>query len=368
MKWELLESDHDLEDMLADAAGRTAVAIDTEFMRRNTFFPQAALLQLCFDETAWLIDPLAIEDPEPLIDLMENPGLVKILHSASEDLEVFQDWLGALPQPLFDTQRAAAMVGRGFGMGYRALVLDIEGVDLPKGETRSDWLQRPLTDSQCDYAALDVIHLLPVWRLLNEECIAQGKLEWVLADGRDAVSSLASTADGYYRRIKSAWKLDQRALGRLVAVSDWRERTAREKNKPRNWIIDDKACLQLAQINPSNLSAMQSGVELPAPAQRRYGEVLLDVLATADQAPDAALPVPLGKPLEAKQRDTLKRLKKAVREIAEAHDMAPEILLSAKDYEMLVREAAGELIEVPLAWSGWRAELVVNPLRALLLE
>ena len=366
MIWELLESDEDMADMLADAAGRTAVAVDTEFMRRNTFYPQPALLQLCFEETAWLIDPLAITDLGPLIDLMEDPGVLKILHSASEDLEVFQQWLGVLPQPLFDTQRAAAMVGRGFGQGYRALVNDIEGVDLPKGETRSDWLQRPLTDSQCDYAALDVTHLLTAWQTLDAECRGQGKRDWVLSDGVTATASLASAGTGFHKRIKSAWKLTARQLGVLTAVCDWRERTARQKDKPRSWIIDDQACLALAQHNPGSFSDLKAAVDLPAQALRRYSEELLELLAQQDQVPDEALPAPLGRPLEAHQRNRVKQLKSMVKEIALQQSITPEILLSGKDYEMLIREAAGETIEPPANWIGWREELVITPLRLAL--
>lgn len=369
MIWELLESDDDLADMLADAAGRTAVAVDTEFMRRSTFYPQAALLQLCFEDTAWLIDPLGIDDLSPIIDLMEDRSMIKILHSGSEDLEVFQDWLGVLPQPLFDTQKAAAMVGRGFGMGYRALVQDFEGVDLPKGETRSDWLQRPLTDSQCDYAALDVIHLLSVWQTLDAECAAQGKREWVLEDGRDAVANaLGATGSSHYKRIKSAWKLSARQLGALAAVSDWRERTARQKNKPRNWIIDDKACLQLAQHDPRNLSELRGSIDLPPPAVTRHGGEILEILSQQRALPDEDMPEMLGKPLAAEERNLVKVLKKAVAGIALEQSMTPEILLSGKDYEMLIREAQGERVTPPLAWDGWRNELVITPLRKLLSE
>jgi ribonuclease D len=172
MHWQLIESDDALQQLLAQTAACDVVMVDTEFMRRNTFYPEVALVQLCFasdnaqseepdgipdglpDDTAWLIDPLKIQDPTPLAALFSNPAVLKVLHSASEDLEVFQRWLGVLPQPLFDTQRAAALLNVGFGMGYRALVQEICGVDLPKGETRSDWLQRPLTQSQCEYAGL----------------------------------------------------------------------------------------------------------------------------------------------------------------------------------------------------------------------
>ena len=368
MDWQLIESDRGLQEVVAQASRAGAVAIDTEFMRRNTFYPQVALVQLCFDETAWLIDPLTLEDPSPLADLLVDPEVIKVLHSASEDLEVFQQWLGVLPQPLFDTQRAAALLDAGFGLSYRALVLAVCGVDLPKGETRSDWLQRPLTDSQCEYAAQDVTWLLQVWRKLDQQCEAQGKRDWVLADGRDALGALATNAGGYYNRIKTAWKLNPRELGILIAVCDWRERIARERDKPRSWIIDDKACLQLAQTDPRNWNQLKSQVELPAPAQRRYGEDLLALLAAQRATPDAELPPRLPQPLDAPQRQQLKNLKSSAREIAAGAGVAPEVLLPSKDYEILIREAAGAEVDTPRHWEGWRKDLVLSPLRRLLME
>jgi ribonuclease D len=245
-------------------------------------------------------------------------------------------------------------------------VLEMEGVDLPKGETRSDWLQRPLTDSQCDYAALDVIHLLNVWKTLDAQCATQDRREWVLGDGRDATVALASNANGYYKRIKTAWKLPPRQLGILAAVCDWRERTARSKDKPRSWIIDDQACMQLALKNPRNLSELQGSTDIPPPALRRYGDELLDLLSKLESVPDDQLPRQLGRPLDGQQRDQVKTLKNKVKEIALQCSMTPEILLAAKDYEMLIRESCGETVEPPVAWQGWRNELVIIPLRAML--
>ena len=284
MSWQLVESDDALQDLLVEASRHSAVAIDTEFMRRNTFFPQVALLQLCFDDKAWLIDPLAITEIDALIDFMVNPDVVKVLHSASEDLEVFQQWLGVLPAPLFDTQRAAALLGRGFGMGYRALVDDICGVELDKGETRSDWLKRPLTQSQCNYAGQDVTHLLTLWHTLSAECEQSGKTQWVFSDGEDAANTLASNAEQYYKKIKSAWKLDERQLASLIAISDWREHTARHKDKPRSWIIDDKACFELAEKSPQDWEGLKACVEVPSSSTRRYGEELISVLVATHNA------------------------------------------------------------------------------------
>lgn len=369
MQWQLIESNDDLASLLAQFAGCDTVIVDTEFMRRNTFYPEVALVQLCFasgdaaSEQAWLIDPLQIQDPAPLAALFSNPNVLKVLHSASEDLEVFQRWLGVLPQPLFDTQRAAALLNVGFGMGYRALVQELCAVDLPKGETRSDWLQRPLTASQCEYAGLDVTWLLPVWRALHARCVRDDKLAWVLADGCDATTALGTEVDDFYKRIKSAWKLNRRQLGILAAVCRWREVTARARDKPRGWIIDDDTCLRLALEDPASLAALADDVKLQSSVVRRDGEELLELLAAQRAVPDADLPPLLPAPLNAAQREQVKRLKAQVRQIAGTLSVAPEVLVGSKDYELLLRETQGEVIASPVHWGGWREQCVFTPLR-----
>ena len=374
MHWQLIESDEALQDLMAREAGCEAVIVDTEFMRRNTFYPEVALVQLCFvtgdsaAEMAWLVDPLRITDPAPLAALLVNPAVLKVLHSGSEDLEVFQRWLGVLPQPLFDTQRAAALLDIGFGLGYRALVQEICAIDLPKGETCSDWLQRPLTASQCEYAGLDVTWLQRVWRDLHERCLHQNKLHWVLADGRDATSALGTEIDGFHKRIKTAWKLNRRQLGNLVAVCRWREDTARSRDKPRSWIIDDQACLQLALREPQTLAELRDSAALPAPVVRRHGEELLALLTAQREVPEAELPPILPAPLDAAQREQVKKLKAQVRDIAGQLAVAPEVLVPGKDYELLLREASGEDIQPPVHWLGWRKEAVLAQLRHSLQE
>jgi ribonuclease D len=370
MRWQLIESDEALRQLLEREAASEVVIVDTEFMRRNTFYPEVALVQLCFvhgdadSDMAWLIDPLCIDDPAPLAALLTNPCVVKVLHSGSEDLEVFQRWLRVLPQPLFDTQRAAALLDIGFGLGYRTLVQKICAVDLPKGETCSDWLRRPLTESQCEYAALDVTWLLPVWRELHLQSLRQDKLQWILADGRDAITALGTEANEFHKRIKTAWKLDSRELGILVAVCRWREETAKSRDKPRAWIIDDQACMKLAQSDPHTLEQLRDEVGLPAPILRRHGEELLGLLAAQRAVPEEELPPALPAPLDKAQRDQVQKLKAQVRNIAAKLTVAPEVLVQSKDYELLLREAAGDTVHPPPAhWLGWRQEAVFAPLR-----
>ncbi len=373
MSWEWIETSAELSDVVARYAGAGAVMVDTEFMRRNTFYPQVALVQLCFDRAdeeaprAYLVDPLALDDTTALTDLFADPAIIKVLHSPSEDLEVFRHWLGVLPQPLFDTQRAAALVNVGFGMGYRNLVAEFTGVELPKGETRSDWLKRPLTESQCHYAAQDVTFLRTLWRELETRTRSAGKYDWVLADGLVAIeTSLALESRAHERPIKGAWKLPHREQASLAALSAWRERTARERDKPRNWILDDKACVQIASRAPGTVAQLKACAELPPPVLRRHGDEIIDVLNAQRQESEADWPPPQPAPLSAGQRDRVKQLKGVARELADALDVAPEILLSGQDYELLLREAAGEPVVAPLYWQGWRRDAAIEPLRARL--
>ena len=368
MYYELLESDAQLATLVDEHYGSDFVIVDTEFMRRDTFYPQAALVQLCFPnepDTAWLLDPLAIGDFAPLQALFRDGSMVKVLHSASEDLEVFQQFLGCQPLPLFDTQRAAAFVGRGFGLSYRALVETISGLELAKGETRSNWLARPLSDSQLNYAAADVIPLLTIYEKLRDELEDRGREDWVLEDGAAAVKGAVEEGPPPYLRLKSAWKLPPRELAVLREVCDWRERRARSTDKPRSWILADKLCLLVAQRCPANLAELRSVPEMPPAVVRKQGEVLLDLIDQALGQGDADLPPPIAKPLDQEQRQQLKKLKAAAGAIAREWDVQAEALFPAKDYELMIRLGSGELLDQPERWQGWRRESLVAPLLRL---
>lgn len=363
-----METQQALERVLPALRESEALAVDTEFMRRDTFFPQIALLQLSAGEHALLIDPLGIEDTSPIRDLLADERIVKVLHSASEDLEVFDRWLQLSPQPLFDTQRAAGFLDRGFGLGYRAMVETYCGVHLDKGETRSDWLKRPLSSSQCDYAALDVAYLLPIYRDMRAAVEREGKLEWVFDDGRTATDSAGSAAQDYYLRIKSAWKLNRRQLAVLRAVCDWREEQAMSRDKPRSWIIPDAACLDIARSGELDADSLAQVPGLSPGVLRRYSGELVACVSAARALPDSELPPLLPGPLTADERRLLKALKQRGKQIAATLGAAPESLLPSKDYEKLLRESLGDPVPVPSHWHGWRKSRVIDPLRNFLAE
>lgn len=164
-----------LQDWLVALPADAAIGLDTEFMRRDTFYPQLALLQLGWNGRHALIDPLAFDIGEALQPLLGTGPAVTVMHSASEDLETLAPLLPDGPRQLFDTQIAAAFVGMGLGISYRALVAELTGVELDKGETRSDWMRRPLTASQCSYAALDVVYLKTIHEQLGERLQQRGR-------------------------------------------------------------------------------------------------------------------------------------------------------------------------------------------------
>lgn len=368
MSWTLIEGDAALGGALGALRGAAEVAVDTEFMRRDTYHPQIALLQLCAGDEAWLIDPLTIDDLEPLRAFMSDADVIKVLHSCSEDLEVFRHWLGVMPEPLIDTQRAAALLGEPFGIGYRGLVESLLGVSLEKGETRSNWLQRPLTQSQCHYAAQDVLELLPAWKLLAQRAVEQDRFAWLLEEGAEARAALGGREGELHRRIKGWGKLSARQLEVLRRLCLWREARARRLDRPRGWVLDDKACLALARERPQHREALAALDVLPPPVLRRLGDELLAILDEASAVADDGLPEPAPRPLAPEQRTRLKTLREALRRRCEGLGIAPEAALSGAELELLLREAEGASIRVPARWSGWRGAAVVEPLRAALKD
>ena len=363
MNWTLVTDDAGMQAALADIAGADAVAVDTEFMRRNTFYPQPALLQLNATGHAWLIDPLAIKDLDPLKEWMSKSESIKLLHSCSEDMEVFRHWLGVVPAPLVDTQRIAPLVGEPAGLGYRAIVGRLSGVEIDKGETRSDWLKRPLTESQCHYAALDVLELLPVWGVLLERAEALGRQDWLLRDADDFFSGQEERDREPFRRVKGAGRLSRRSLEVLRQLWEWRESRARDADRPRGWVLDDKACIAIATTLPTHTGALAELDVLPPAVLRKQGDRLLEIVKAAREIDESDLPAAAPRPLGGAQRDQLKSAKAQLKVIGESLDIAPEALMAGADLELLVREASGEVVSIPKRWTGWRQELVVEPLR-----
>lgn len=353
-----IRDDDELAKQCAVWRTGTFVVLDTEFMRVDTFYPQAGLVQVSDGRLTALIDPLCIGDWSSFAALLDDESVVKVLHACSEDLEVFQRLTGTLPQPLFDTQLAAAYLNIGFSMGYSRLVQNLLGVELPKGETRSDWLQRPLSDMQVRYAAEDVQHLVEVYRALGAR-LGDEKRAWLLEDGAELVGNLRREVDPdeAYRDGKLAWKLSQQQLAVYRVLYAWREREARRRDVPRNRILREASLWPLARYQPADLGALSRIEDMHPRTVRQDGETLLQMIRQAAALPPEAWPQPVEEPLPLEVGRLLKKLRAVGQEEAVRLDMAPELMLRKKSLEALLRSGyPNGPYQLPDNLRGWRRQ------------
>lgn len=344
----------DLHARLAELPAR--VGLDTEFIRERTYWPQLALVQLAMGDAAsgqdvLLVDPLVPGMCDALVPLLTDPGVLKVMHSASEDVVAFKRACGVVPAPLFDTQIAAALAGIGGGMGYQRLVQEQLGVALPKGETRSDWLRRPLSPAQLEYAADDVLHLDALYLDLAARLDALQRRAWL---DEDAARLLAQAGDDAGERwphlsLRSAQFLDTAAQTRLLRLLRWRDTYARESDRPRNWILDNELAVTLARHVLRDRGALQSHLDAVPKAPRALGDAVWHALQTplADEA-DA----PLAR-VEDRDKAALRKLQEAVAARSGELGLPDGVLASRRWLETLLDGR-----DWPGALAGWRrAEL-----------
>ncbi|WP_238871938.1 ribonuclease D [Halopseudomonas maritima] len=357
----MIDSDAELARCCAHWQTLPFVAVDTEFVRTETFYPIAGLIQVGDGERAFLIDPLAIGDWTPLVTLLQDPTVVKVLHACSEDLEVFSRLCGALPAPLFDTQLAAAFLGMDFSMGYSRLVSELLRIDLPKDETRSDWLQRPLSSAQIEYAARDAQHLAELYQIMAPRLDAAGLTDWLLADTAEqvAASTQVTEPELAYQQVKQAWRLEPADLAIVQVLAAWREREARARDVARNRLLRERTLCPLAQRRPDTTQALSRIEDMHPRTVRQEGERLLQLIREGQNVAPADYPARLPEPLPAAANRLLKRLRKVGQLEAERRGIAPEIMLRKKVLEAMVRTGYPDgPYRLPDELTGWRRELL----------
>lgn len=348
------------------------IALDTEFQRVDTFYPIPGLIQIADDQRCYLIDPLEVTDFEPLVNVFNKPDLLKIIHAGSEDLELFNHTLGALPSPIFDTQLAAAFAGWGFTMGLLRLVEHALGVQLGKGETTSDWLRRPLSRDQEVYAALDVAYLPAICQQLTTILLEKGSLDWLMSESIDVLDNVIDKdPEGhvYYQRFSQVWGLPPHKLAGLRDLTSWREQQSRKRNVPRNRILRNQTLIKLIERWPRNSLELSRVPDMRSKIIREDGDTILEILANAKDSAEKNPAEPINRPLPIIWNSRLKKLKAISRSVAQKRGIAPEILLRKKDLDALVRskELTGEY-QLPPALCGWRRELIGEALLAQLKQ
>lgn len=352
-----------LQSWLATLPADAAIGVDTEFMRRNTFYPQLALLQLGWNGRYALVDPLAFDMSEVLQPRLGNTPGITIMHSASEDLETLAPLLPDGPNQLFDTQIAAAFAGMGLGVSYRALVAELTGVDLDKGETRSDWLQRPLTESQRAYAALDVVYLKTIHEQLAEQLQQRERSAWHAEDCA-RLKERASHRDGDpqpQRAMRGAadWSPERQALLRRILL--WRDRTARRLDVPRPWLLDDALSLSLAQQPPADLTDLQERCRGQRALRSAQRSELLELLAPAASEEEIAATASIPGHPQGAAKQALGAMKQRVDSRAKELDLPPGLLCPRKVLEEYVVTA-----QWPTFLEGWRRQVLHDDLPSLL--
>ncbi len=349
-----------LASALDQLDGQKRYALDTEFHRERTYWPQVALVQIAWPGELIIIDPLAV-DLAPMKDLMESDSLA-VLHAASQDLEVLELACQAAPRHLFDTQIAAGFIGMSTpslsSLHEREL-----GVQLPKSNRLTDWLERPLRDAQIDYAAADVERLLEIHDLLNEKLESRGRLGWAEEECEILRSRNRSPREPLeaWRKIKEARHLKGAAISVARSVAAWRERRAAEIDQPVRFVLSDIAIVAISQSTPGSADALGKvrGVDRGM-ARGVVGTQVLKAVAEGVEA-DWRPPRPT------KRRDNSRDLRPAValvaawvNQLARDNQIDPTLLATRADVEALVRGDE----EARLA-SGWRAEMAGGPIRRL---
>ena len=347
-----------LEAAVEALSANAFVAVDTEFIRETTFWPELCLIQMATPDYACLVDPLSNDiDLAPFFGLMANESVTKVFHAARQDLEIVHKLGGLIPAPLFDSQVAAMVCGFGDSISYDQLVMKMTGVQLDKSSRFTDWRQRPLTDLQLAYALADVTHLSTIYPILKDKLESAGRADWV----KEEMATLSSF-ETYDLQPEDAWKrLKMRVrkpieLVILQQVAAWREREARERNVPRSRVIKDDTIYEIAQQQPKDQAALGRLRTVPNGWERSgSGQELMKVISAAIETPKDQLPK-LPRHVSAPEGTgaATEMLRVLLKLVTEEQGVAAKVVATSDDLDQIA--AKGEDADVA-AMHGWRRAL-----------
>ncbi|GIX18612.1 ribonuclease D [Erythrobacter cryptus] len=354
----LITTTEALSDLCDRLAKSDFIAVDTEFMRENTYWPELCLVQIANSEEAAAIDPLAEGiDLAPLLHLLtENEEVLKVFHAGGQDVEIIVNMTGKTPHPIFDTQIAMMAISQSEQIGYANLVETWLGLTIDKGARFTDWSRRPLTERQIEYAIGDVTHLAAIFPRILKKLIKTGRGAWLDAE----MEKLADPAN-YLTDPGQAWKRirqpgrNPQVLGRLKALAAWREAEAQHKNIPRGRIMRDETLADIASHPPKVQADLAKVRGLSAAwKDNDIGKRLMKVLAEAEPLPKEEMPekVKQGAPLGREGALVADLLKLLLKIRAREIDVAPRLLTRADELEAL----ASGVRNLPVL-EGWRYEV-----------
>ena len=335
------------------------LGVDTEFMRERTYFAQLCLTQISTPDEIWCVDPLSGQPQEAFwTEMLIHDWVV---HSARQDIEVIYQMTGAMPASIFDTQVAAGLLGYPAQMGYAGLVKELFDVEIHKTHTRADWTKRPLRDAYLEYAAVDVVYLLPACEILSERLEEKGRLGWAREDSQWLLDpELYDIGDSQaIERLKGARNFRGRKRAAAVRLAAWREAEAIKRDRPRQWIMRDNVLLDIAWNLPETEAAMVDIQGVPPKLVNRVGHQLLELIAASAQDDGGYNPP---RPPDEAQKALLKEMQSRVAACAKELDIAAETLASKRELSAVINSGNRN----SRVFGGWRAELIGNELLALL--
>ena len=370
--FKLITEDSALAEVCAFARQQSAVALDTEFVRTRTLYPQLGLVQLYAGDEVALIDPTTIQDFSPFIALLADDHVTKVLHACGEDLEVFQHTFQQLPQPMCDTQVMANFLGFANSPGFATLVQQYFQIEIDKGASRTDWLARPLSDTQLRYAAADVWYLLPLYQQMQAQ-LAQ--TEWQSAVKNECEFLLNKRAhsgkdpDTAYFAIPNAWKLNSLELMRLKILAKWRMQEAMKRDLALNFVVRSENLWAVAKYTPKSISALLE-LGLSTSEVRIHGKKLLQLLEQVKRIdPKDYHPMIQRLTDDPRYKTALKALQQKLKEIT-PENLPQELIASRRSLENLMKwhwlNATKE--DLPELLQGWRqpfGDALLNVLKTL---
>ncbi len=329
------------------------VFIDTEFIRESTYYPELCLIQVSSTEQSACIDPLVIEDLGPLMEVLYNTQITKVLHAGRQDMEILYQLQGRVPSPLFDTQVAAAFLGYGEQIGYGELIKRELGVQLDKSHSRTDWKKRPLSPAQLEYALDDVRYLARAWPKLVEKLEASKRLQWVQEESAalEQEDLYVNHPDMMWLRVKRVNSLRGRALSVLQRLAAWREQTAMSRNMPRRRLLNDDVLLVLARQQPRDMDSLTRMRGIHPTVMKRHAQDILTVIAEAPEQAEAT--EMLRKPAASVDASLLDGASALLRLCAEQAGISTGVLANRSDIEKLIRNQDAEIALT----HGWRYDI-----------
>lgn len=348
------------------------IALDTEFIRETTFFPKIALIQLATADEAWLLDPVKLDRDAmaPVLDVLTDTRVLKILHAAFADQECLYWAYGVVAEPVFDTAVAAALCGIGDNAGLAKLLKEVCRVHLPKGRARVKWLTRPLPTELMHYAEQDVAHLVELGLSLQSRMDRLGRREWALTESRIEASAFDVTPEEAAFRMARGGSLDAVGYAVLAELVRWRDGRAKQADLPRAWVAGNEVLISLAKVRPDSLSELKSFRGLSAKELDRHGDRLLASIRRGLEDPSPALPqLPKNPPPPSENEDhALILIRTYLAYLGARFEVAPRLLLgSGRAYELFLASGLGTEEWVRLGILGrYSADLIGEELEAFL--